>query len=194
MFGIPRKVGIVLGLVAIVEFLVLYGLAMSMDDEYSFGKNYLSDLGVGPGALAFNSGLVVTGALLSCFSLLGLYEMFGKDASGRFASILLAVDGLLLVCVGVFPEDVDPYHFIFSVAFFMTFLAVTIAMTVAFHRTNVLGRMGALVSGIASVFGIILLVMRGDPLSETMAVMAIIVWGALIAGAALAREYGKAIP
>lgn len=194
MFKIPRKFGLAIGILAVAEFTVLYLVAMSLDPNYTFGENYLSDLGVGPGAWAFNSALIITGILLSCFALFGLAGLLAVDSSGRVAVALLAIDGIILVGVGVFPEDVKPYHYIFSVAFFLTFLLVAIAMTIAFYRTHVLGNLGTIVSGIATVFGMLLLPMGGNPLSETMAVMAIIGWGVVIASAFLAKEYGKAIP
>jgi len=194
MMTISRKLGTAIAPAAVVEFLVLYGIAMSLDGEYTFGKNYLSDLGVGAGAWAFNSALIITGVLLSCFSVFGLRELLSGHIAGRVATSLLALDGVILIGVGVFTEDYDPYHYIFSVAFFLTFLLVAIAMTVAFQRTKALGSLGTLVSGAAAVFGFLLLPMGGDPLSETMAVLAIIAWGLIIGGAALAKEYGKAIP
>ena len=190
----PRKLGLSIGLVAVVEFTVLYGIAMSLDPNYTFGEDYLSDLGIGPGAWAFNSALMVTGLLLSCFAVFGLADLLAKAMAGRVAVFLLAIDGLILVGIGVFPEDVKPYHYVFSIAFFLTFLIVAVVMTFAFHRTRALGSLGTLVSGLATVFGLLLLPMGGDPLSETMAVLAIMVLGVVIAGAALAKEYGRGIP
>lgn len=194
MSDIRRKLGIAMAIVAVAEFSILYVVAILLDGEYVFGRDYLSDLGVGRGAWAFNSALIITGFLLSCFAYFGLGRLLAADIVGRAATHLLEIDGIILVGVGVFPEDAHPYHYIFSISFFGTFLLVAIGMTAAFHRTRVLGDLGSLASGVAAAFGLLLLPMGGDPLSETLAVLAIIGWGLVIACAALAKEYGKAIP
>src|SRR5512136_550031 len=48
-----QKAAVLCGIVAVVAFLALYVIAMSLDSTYVFGKNYLSDLGVSNGAWAF---------------------------------------------------------------------------------------------------------------------------------------------
>ena len=175
-------------------FLVLYSVAMYSDANYTFGRNYLSDLGVGPGAWAFNSGLIVAGVLLVLFSLLGLRKLLGSLAISKIASALLAIDGILLACIGIFTEDYDPEHYILSVSFFLTFLLTVGLMSVAFWRTKALGTFGYAFSAVVVAFGLVLLPMGGDPLSETLAVFTMIVWGIVTAAAALLKESGYKIP
>ena len=182
------------GIIASAVFLILYCIAMSQDPNYTFGKNYLSDLGVGPGAWAFNSGLVIAGALLVLFSAMGVRPMLGTPTISKIATAFLAIDGVLLACIGIFTEDYDPEHYIFSVAFFLTFLLTVALMTVALWKTKVLGTFGYAFSAVVVVFGLILLPMGGDPFSETAAVFSIIVWGVGISAAALLRESGRSIP
>jgi len=44
------------------------------------------------------------------------------------------------------------------------------------------------------VFGLILLPMGGDPLSETVAVLGIIAWGLVMVGLLLLKMSGKSVP
>lgn len=189
-----NRIWLALGIIAPALFLVLYSVAMASDPDYTFGENYLSDLGVGPGAWAFNSALVITGFLLGLFSIMGIRPMLGSPAISKLATAFLTVDGILLACIGVFTEDFDPEHYIFSVAFFLTFLLTLVLMTVALWKTNVLGTFGYAFSAVIVVFGLILLPMGGDPFSETAAVFSIIVWGVGISIAALLKESGRRIP
>jgi hypothetical membrane protein len=189
-----NRIWLSIGIIASAIFLILYSIAMSQDPDYTFGKNYLSDLGIGPGAWAFNSGLVIAGVLLVLFSVMGVRPMLGAPTISKIAAAFLAVDGVLLACIGIFTEDYDPEHYIFSVAFFLTFLLTAVLMTIALWKTKVLGTFGYAFSAVIVVFGLILLPMGGDPFSETAAVFSIIVWGVGISVAALLKESGRRIP
>jgi hypothetical membrane protein len=189
-----NRVWLSAGIIASAVFLILYYIAMSQDPDYTFGKNYLSDLGIGPGAWAFNSGLVIAGVLLVLFSVMGVRPMLGTPTISKIAAAFLAIDGVLLACIGIFTEDYDPEHYIFSIAFFLTFLLTAVLMTIALWKTKVLGTFGYAFSAVIVVFGLILLPMGGDPFSETAAVFSIIVWGVGISVVALLKESGRRIP
>lgn len=191
---ISNRIWMSLGIVASSIFLVLYSIAMASDSSYTLGKDYLSDLGVGPGAWAFNSGLVIAGLLLVLYSAMGVRVLLGSLIISRVASAFLAVDGVLLACIGVFTEDYDPEHYLFSVSFFLTFLVTVVLMAVALCKSKALGTFGYLFSSVIGLVGILLLPMGGDPLSETIAVFTIIIWGVGISIAALLKSYGHKIP
>ena len=194
MRQIPAKAAILCGLFGIVVFLVLYSVAMVSDSDYTFFKNYLSDLGVGPGAWAFNSALVITGIALVVFAVSGLGKVMGGLPSAKAGKYLLALSGILLVGVVVFNEDFDPEHYMFSVSYFLTFLLALLVISASLYQTRALGNFGLVASMTACVVGILLLPMGGNPESETIAVFTMIVWGVLVGGAALLKEYGREIP
>lgn len=183
----PYRAGAAFGLLAVASFSVLYTVAATQDPGYTFLENYLSDLGVGPAAWAFNSALMLSGALIFAFSILGLYPVLGGSVPARAACALLAVAGTLLVNVGIFTEDYGDTHFGFSIAFFLTLLAALGALTYAFHLTDALGRPGTAVSGAAFAFGLVLLVMGIGPFTETLAVLAAMAWGTAVSMMMLAR-------
>jgi len=194
MRTIPTKVGLAFGILAIAVFLVMYSIAMSLDNEYAFFENYLSDLGVGSGAWAFNSGVIITGVLLVLFAVFGFGPILGSDRLSNAGKALMALSGLLLAGVGIFNEDYEPYHYIFSVSYFLTFLVALVVIAMSLYRTRRLGRSGVVISAVASVFGALLLPMGGNPESETLAVIAMVVWGLSMSCLSILREYGRNVP
>lgn len=172
--------GAACGVLSVVVFSVLYAIAATGDPGYAFLENYLSDLGVGPAAWAFNSALLLSGALMLAFSLLGMHPLLGKALPSRAGVALLAAASVLLMNVGIFTEDSGDTHFAFSIAFFLTLLAALGVLAYAFHRTGALGRLGTAVSASAFAFGLVLLAVGINPFSETLAVLSALVWGGVV--------------
>jgi hypothetical membrane protein len=154
-----RKLTPALGLLAVAWFLAMYSVAMSLDSVYVFGENYLSDLGVGEGAWAFNSGVIGAGVLFILFT-----------------------------------EDAGDLHGIVSYGFFLTMLVALGVLTWSLMTSKALGRSGAYTTLAVFIFGIALLPMGGDPLSETLAVLGMVGWGALLSALLLLKEHGRRIP
>ena len=168
------------GLLSVIVFSVLYVIAASQDPDYTFLENYLSDLGVGPGAWAFNSALMLSGTLVFILSLVGIRPLLGPSLSSRAGVALLAMAGLLLVNVGVFTEDYGDTHFVFSIAFFLTILAAIGTLAYAMHDTRALGPAGTAVSASAFAFGLACFATGIGPLSETLAVLTALGWGSVV--------------
>ncbi len=180
MKTVSQKVGITCGLVAIVSFVALYAIAMSLDSSYAFGKNYLSDLGVSDGAWAFNSGVIIAGALFVPFALFGFRPALGKGTLSLICVVLMAIAGLFLIGIGIFTEDAGDTHGVVSYGFFLTMLVTLGLVAYALYRSKSLGRFGYLVTFAMFLFGLAMLPMGGSPLSETLAVLGILLWGLLI--------------
>ena len=189
-----RQLGAISALVAVICFIVLYSVAMSLDSEYRFGRNYLSDLGVGDGAWAFNSGVIIAGALFLVFDILSVRSVLGNRPLGRAALSLLMVGAVFLMLVGVFTEDAGDLHGLVSYGFFLSMLVALGLVTEGLYRSRYLGSMGFIVTLVVFAVGLSLLTMGGSPLSETIAVMGILVWGSIISLAILLKEKGIGIP
>lgn len=174
-----RRLGILSGLVAPVIFMILYGIAMSKDPNYTFLENYLSDLGVGPGAWAFNSGLIITGILLVSFAVFGLRQALPKHWTITFAVAVASISGLFLVSIGVFTENAGDIHGLVSYGFFISALVAVGFLSEGLYRTKALGWLGLGVSLIVFLVGLNLVLMGGTPAVETAAVIIILVWGVL---------------
>ena len=89
-------------------------IAEALYPGYSTSENYISDLGVGPSSLIFNSSLFLLGALTVC----GAY-LIQRASDFRLFSILAAITGIGAMGVGLFTEDAGVVHAVFS---FITFL------------------------------------------------------------------------
>ena len=177
-----------------MAFLVLYMIAMSLDSTYVFGKNYLSDLGVSNGAWAFNAALVLVGLLLIPFSVLGLGPALGDTKWALISKIVLTIAALFLVSIGVFTEDAGDIHGVVSYGFFLTMLVAFVFVTKALYKSKYLGKSGYGFTLLVLVLGLILLPMGGDPFSETVAVLGIIVWGLVMESLLLLKMFGRSVP
>jgi hypothetical membrane protein len=183
--------GVACGVMAPIWFVVLYLTAISMDHGYAFYRDYLSDLGVGRGALAFNAAVVGAGALTVAFALLGLAPALRRDWAGRGGPLMLAAGGAFLTCIGVFTEDAGPIHYVVSVGFFMSVLVALLLLAIALWRSRALGRVVAAVTTAALALGAAMLLWGFNPQTETVAVLTEVAWGESLAIALLLRALGR---
>jgi hypothetical membrane protein len=182
---LPIPLGPAFGLIAVLCFVPLYLVAVAMDPDYVFFENYLSDLGVGPGAWAFNAGLMLAGASMTLFAYLGLRKAIPKDPFALAGVVLLVLSGILLFNIGVFTEDYGDLHTAISYSFFLVLLAAIGVLAVAFHRTKTLGRVGVTASSVSFAIGAMLVATGGNPFTETMAVLVALAWGSIISSSLL---------
>jgi len=173
--------GAACGIAAPLWFLALYATAMRLDPGYVFYLNYLSDLGVSPGAWAFNSAVIGAGALTIAFAILGLLPALGRKWPALGGVGMLAVGGAFLMCVGVFTEDAGDAHKIVSVGFFMSVLVALLLLAVTLWRTGALGRLASFITTATLALGALMLLWGFNPQTETVAVLAEVAWGLSIA-------------
>ena len=173
-------------------FLVFYLLAISRDPEYTFFDNYLSDLGVGQGAWAFNTGVVGAGMLLVVFAVLGLRSVMGTAVLPQAGAALFALSGAFLVNIGVFTEDAGDTHTFFSFAFFITALASFAVLTAYQYRDRPLGMLPFAATATVFVGGMLLIPFGANPATETVAVLLIVSWGLVVPSVLL--FHGRAQP
>ena len=84
-------------------------MAEALYPGYSISQNYISDLGVGPSALIFNSSVFLLGLMV----VVSAYFVHGSFRS-RLATGLLVLAGLGAMGVGVFTENSPAMHEIVS--------------------------------------------------------------------------------
>ena len=89
-------------------------VAEALYTGYSTSENYISDLGVGPSSLIFNSSLFLLGVLT-----VGGAYFIQRAFDFRLFSIFAAITGVGAMGVGLFTEDAGVVHAVFS---FITFL------------------------------------------------------------------------
>ena len=191
---ISVRTSAILGILAPTVFLALYVTAMSIDDTYEFGENYLSDLGVGNSAWAFNSAVISAGCLMLLMCLFGLRPVLGALLISRAAVLLFLIASIFLVLVGVFNEDFGDLHGIVSYGFFLSMYICFGVLTVAFHRSKALGTIATIETGIAFAIGLVVSVGGGTPAVETIAVFVVLVWGYLVSIELLLKEKRARVP
>jgi hypothetical membrane protein len=108
--------------------------AIASYPAFSWTNNALSDLGIISGVTGplFNFGLYSSGLFIFNFAVFGLFTYLGKHWVGKIGAVTFAATGLALMGIGFFPENVVPYHYLFSVAFFILLPISLLVITGAF--------------------------------------------------------------
>jgi hypothetical membrane protein len=110
----------VAGIITPVFAFTFIGLAIATYPQFSWVNNALSDLGVVQSVTStlYNYGLYGSG-LFSLNFAIGLFKFLNKNIVGKVGAIVFFLAGLSLEGIGFFPENMRPFHYIFSVAFFV---------------------------------------------------------------------------
>ena len=166
---------------ACVAFAVLYIVAAMEDPSYRVFDNYLSDLGIGPGAWAFNFGAAVAGCLLAVFAAGGVRSYFRDNPVTMMGALLLFVSGVFLAGVGVFTEDTGDTHLVVSYGFFVSaFISLAVLAIGTMRSVKKLADAFIIVSVATFSTGVAAVVASGpDPFAETIAVFALLAWGTI---------------
>jgi hypothetical membrane protein len=104
-----RKVAGALVFVGGSQFVLGMLVAEALYPSYSISQNYISDLGVGPSALIFNSSVFLLGLMV----VVSAY-FFHRSFRNRLFTGLLVLAGAGAMGVGVFPENYPTMHEIVS--------------------------------------------------------------------------------
>jgi len=102
-----RKVAGALLFVGSAQFLLGLIIAEILFPGYNVSKNFISDLGVGPTSLIFNSSVFLLGAFVVAAAYF-IHRGFGS----RLLSVLFTLTGLGAMGVGLFPETTGIIHVI----------------------------------------------------------------------------------
>jgi len=151
------KISGVSGIVTPIVAFTFISLAIVYSPQFSWTENTLSDLGVQEGvtAILFNYGLIIVGILALVFAS-GLFVL-QKTMLGRIGAFIFVFAALILMAIGVFPENVKPAHYCASVGFFVLFPISIFVISAAFLLTAKvkLGLFTFLVAAVAVVVWII---------------------------------------
>jgi len=109
-----RKAAGLLILVGAAQFIVGMIVAEALYNGYSVADNYISDLGVGPSAIIFNSSVFLFGLMVVIASYC-IWRVFGE----KLLVTLFFIAGIGVMGVGAFPESVEVIHPIVSLIAFL---------------------------------------------------------------------------
>ena len=129
-----QRIGAVSGIATPILAFTCILSAIASYPAFSWTNNALSDLGIIPGITGpvFNFGLYASGLFAFNFAVFGLFNYLGNRWIGKIGALSFAATGLALMGVGVFPENAAPYHYLFSVAFFVLLPISLLVITGAF--------------------------------------------------------------
>jgi hypothetical membrane protein len=104
-----RLIAGILLFVGSIQWFLIIVLSEGLAPGYNGSIQYVSDLGVGPTAIIYNTSLVLFGVTI-VVSASALYRAFGS----KVLSLLLGTAGVGAAGVGVFPTNIQPIHGIFQ--------------------------------------------------------------------------------
>ena len=108
------KIAGILFLVASTQFILGLIVAEASHPGYSISNNYISDLGVGPSSMIFNSSIFLLGLL----SIIGAYFL-PRTINFRTLSVLLALMSIGAMGAGVFTKNSAAIHGVVSSTAFL---------------------------------------------------------------------------
>jgi hypothetical membrane protein len=109
------KVAGALIFVAIAQFVLGLIVSEALYSGYSTSGNYISDLGVGPSSIIFNSSVFLLGLLL----IIGTYFLQRVFKEYKMLTLMLILTSIGAMGVGVFTEDFAILHGIVSLIVFL---------------------------------------------------------------------------
>lgn len=185
-----HRIGTICGLLAPTVFMALYVVAMVNDPDYTFFENYLSDLGVGAAAWAFNSAVIIAGGLTIPFAILAVRPVLGGGIIVDMAVGFTVVGAVFLILVGIFTEDYEGKHFIVAVGFFSSMQVALLFYSLSLYRAPVLGKGVTWFTLAAFALGLVLIAVGLKPQTETVAVLVLVLWELVVAATIMWREPG----
>lgn len=99
------KLAGVIFFVAVAQFVLCFIIAEALYPGYSVSDNYISDLGVGPSSLIFNSSIFLFGLL----SIIGAY-LLPRTADLRTLTVMLVLMAVGAMGAGVFTKNFTTTH------------------------------------------------------------------------------------
>jgi hypothetical membrane protein len=178
--------------VAVSQF--VFGLIVSeaLYSGYSISENYISDLGVGPSSLIFNSSVFLLGLLM----LLGTYFL-QRAFKYPVLTLMLVLTAVGAMGVGVFTEDFGTIHTVVSlIAFLFGGLSAVFSVVCSYiHKFKLLRMPFSIIAVILGLMclGALILFMGNMNLGlgvggmERMIVYPLLMWGAGFGGYLIAH-------
>ena len=137
--------------VAATQFVLCLTISEALYPGYSIFGNYISDLGVGPSSIVFNSSVFLLGLLL----IAGVY-LLRHNSNFQTLNIMLLLMGIGSMGVGIFTKDFTLAHgAVSSTAFFFAGLSAIASFRVLTKPFSLISiTLGAITLGALSLFSI----------------------------------------
>jgi hypothetical membrane protein len=176
MKTIYQIAGLLCGIIGLGVFTILLIIALLNDPDFKFLESYLSDLGVGPAAFYFNSGLIIVSALsVPCF-VFGIWPGMGYSISSSLAIMTICIGCAAGALAGIYTEDTMELHNVFSMA---GFIAMTLSIglfALALRRDHPFGERITHLTEYAFIIEFMVLILLPNPLGEYLLIIVLVVW------------------
>jgi len=187
------KIAGALFFIAVTQFVLGLIVSEALYSGYSISDNYISDLGVGPSSMIFNSSVFLLGLLL----IIGTYFLQRAFKAFEVLKVLLVLTAIGAMGVGIFTEDFPAIHRVVSlIAFLFGGLSAIFSVICSYvHKFKLLETpfsVIAVILGLMSL-GALVLFMAGMNLGlgvggmERMIVYPLLIWGAGFGGHLIAH-------
>jgi hypothetical membrane protein len=181
------RIGGTLFFVAASQFVLGLVVAEALYPSYSISANYISDLGVGPSAMYFNSSVFLLGLLV----MIGAYFL-QRAFDYEVLTVLLVLTAIGAMGVGVFTEDFGTIHMVASLIAFLSggLSAIFSAICSYVHEFKLLKMsfsaiavtLGSMCLGALALFGAKVYLGLNFGGMERMIVYPLLMWGAGFGG------------
>ncbi len=174
-----------LSFVGAAQFLIILLICEAIFPGYSISENMISDLGIGSTAGLFNSSIIILGLLIILSAI--TFHSFHRN---KLFTILMVLTGAGAMGVGLFPENISPYHEIFAgITFVFGGLSEILSFAlVRFPMSIAVLFLGGLTLGSLVLFVLGAHLGLGPGGMERMIVYPVILWGAGFGGYLMASE------
>jgi len=174
-----------LSFVGASQFLIFMLICEALYPGYSISENMISDLGIGSTARLFNSSIIVLGLLIILSAI--TFHSFHKN---MIFTILMILTGIGAMGVGLFPENMSPYHEIFAgITFVFGGLSEILSFALIRYPMSIMVLfLGGLTLGSLAMFALGVHLGLGPGGMERMIVYPVILWGASFGGYLMASE------
>jgi hypothetical membrane protein len=180
-----KRIAGLLSFVGASQFLIFMLISEALYPGYSISENMISDLGIGSTAGLFNSSIIVLGLLIILSAI--TFHSFHKN---NIFTILMILTGMGAIGVGLFPENMSPYHEIFAgITFVFGGLSEILSFALLrFPMSIAVIFLGGLTLGSLVLFVLGIHLGLGPGGMERMIVYPVILWGAGFGGYLMASE------
>ena len=187
------KVAGALFFIATSQFVLGLIVSEALYSGYSISRNYISDLGVGPSSIIFNSSVFLLGLLL----IVGTYFLQRAFKEYKVLTLLLILTAIGAMGVGVFTENFGTIHKVVSlIAFLFGGLSAIFSVISSYaHKFKLVKKPFSIIAVILGVMCLGALVLFAGNMNlglgvggmERMIVYPLLMWGAGFAGYLTAR-------
>jgi hypothetical membrane protein len=181
------KVAGALVFIAVTQFVLGMIVSEALYPGYSTSHNYISDLGVGPSSMIFNSSVFLMGLLL----IIGAYFL-QRAFHFEMLTVMLVLTAIGAMGVGVFTEDFGTIHAVVSlIAFLFSGLSAIFSVLCSYVHKFPLVKMpfsaisiilGLMTLGALGLFAVKIYVGLGAGGMERMIAYPALMWGAGFGG------------